>query len=645
MLKNINNKKMEEFIMDKDCIKCAHWSVQRIMEDYKKKPGDFEKLFFDMNSQREEGQWNSVWKSDLIHSLMQGYHVPPIHIAKTGTKNIKPMSVFEGKQRITSIREYVLGLFRLGKDTMPVTFKSEMVDEKGKYIYDENGRRIVKEEECQVAGKYFRELPEKLQKLLLYSEITLNMYFDLTDEEIAIQMERLNRQKKFNGTQTAKVKIGELKASYINDITKNEFFDNRILLTPAKKKSDELSKIVFQSLMIYTGNVTTLNNGNIEKFVKNHPEQFDKPILDKINDILVDLDKLIPDNEKVNKFLNSINIPILVFNYDKYEQMLENEEITREEYKKFLKYWFDKGILSEEYNQYVENTPTNKTFVEGRINVMEEELVNFVVNIHNQEDKENTDYENIIAENTVENISKEDTLKENVAENISKKDTLEENAAENISKKDTLEENIAENDRSVDSVINDENEISEKNDIKEEKNVDISEDKNSKTNIEEKNTILNDYLKSTAENLPEKIALKVLKSVIEVSGYTIKDITNAEKLIDYMYTFSDNQQRNFIEESIELISKIDFKDVNEAIVTHIIKVYKNIKSNDEESENYIKFNKWVHSLSKDNKYKELMIEWNNSEENQETEYNYLCDSFMNFSIMNENPANECYIHD
>ena len=97
--------------------------------------------------------------------------------------------------------------------------------------------------------------------------------------------------------------------------------------------------------MVYTGNVTALNNGNIEKFAKNHHEQFDKSVLNKINDILSDLDTLIPNSEEVNKNLTSVNIPILVFNYDKYEQMLENEEITRDEYKEFLKYWFDKGIF------------------------------------------------------------------------------------------------------------------------------------------------------------------------------------------------------------------------------------------------------------------------------------------------------------
>ena len=97
--------------------------------------------------------------------------------------------------------------------------------------------------------------------------------------------------------------------------------------------------------MVYKWNDTDLNDGKIEKLSKNYHEQFDKCVLNKLKDILSDLDTLIPNSEEVNKNLTSVNIPILVFNYDKYEQMLENEEITRDEYKEFLKYWFEKGIF------------------------------------------------------------------------------------------------------------------------------------------------------------------------------------------------------------------------------------------------------------------------------------------------------------
>ena len=554
--------------MDKNNIRKGLLSVRDLVDNYAEKEGD-EKIFFDMNSQREESQWNSEWKSDLIHSVLQGYYIPEVHIVGTGTRYIKEMSVFEGKQRLTTIIEYVLGLFPLAKTTMPVKLKTNVLDENGHCIYDESNNKIFVEEEYEIAGKKYADLPKRIQNKLMRSELTTIMYFDFNDDEIAIQMERLNRQKKFNGTQTAKVKIGELKASYINNIRKNDFFENRILLTSAKKKADELSKIIFQILMIYTGNVTALNNGNIEKFAKEHPEQFDKSILDKINEILIDLDTLLPNSAEVNKCLTSVNIPILVFNYDKYEQMLENEEITREEYTQFLKYWFEEGIYSPEYTLYVGSTPTNKTHVEGRINVIEEALIKFVINIRNSKN--------------IESETENEKQEEKVIENEVVKETDKNYIAEKI----TSTNNVAVADIN-DSIIK-----------------------------EERNNFIADYLRLTSGNVSEETALTVLRAVMTSRGYIINNTENKKKFIDYLNTFSNSQQKEFVKQSEELISKIDFKNIDNVVITQIVKLYEHIKSDDGKSRNEIKFNKWLSGLHNDRKYKELISGLDYSEGKQE----------------------------
>ena len=109
--------------MNRNNIRRGLLSVRDLVDNYVGEDDD-EKIFFDMNSQREESQWSSEWKSDLIHSVLQGYYIPEVHIVKTGTRHIKEMSVFEGKQRLTTIIEYVLGLFPLAKTTMPVKLKT-----------------------------------------------------------------------------------------------------------------------------------------------------------------------------------------------------------------------------------------------------------------------------------------------------------------------------------------------------------------------------------------------------------------------------------------------------------------------------------------------------------------------------------------
>lgn len=597
--------------MDRYNIKARQLSVSWLMENLKKKPDEYGKLFFDMNSQREENQWNVKWKSDLVHSLIQGYFVPEVHIVQDGTSYIKSMSVFEGKQRITSVREYVLNLYPLAKTTLPVTIKSKKLDEFGNEMRDEKGHLIVKEEVCEIAGKRYRELPQKVRDMLMEAEFTAQMYFDFTDEEIAVQMERLNRQKGYNGTQKAKVAIGELTSKMINNIKRNDFFEKRIVLTKAGKKADELSKIIFQSLMVYIGNVTALTNSNIEKFAKTHPECFDRKTLSKINDILTDLNTLIPNNSDINQHLTSVNIPILVFNYDKYEQMLENEEITREEYMRFLKYWFKEGIISDGYTQYIGNTPASKTFVEGRINVMEDELVNFIAGLRNT-DKSETAEDNKNIENTAAE-NKDETSNNDINKNKS-------DSSENA---DTDTETGKGNNKGNDAKAN----INDKYNIKEQKSYES----------------IKNYLKHTAkENLSKEKALMILKSEAELNGYVPDGIKGLKHFIRYMNNLTGNKRKELIEQGISLISEIDFKITDDIAIPEIIKLYREIKTNDNPS-GKIKFNQWLKKLRTDLKYQDMISKLDYSEKSQSKCYSYLYDDFWRYITDNhdENTDKMC----
>lgn len=343
--------------MRKSSIRKGHLSLEAIMRDYKLPKDSKNKLYFDLNSQRSAGVWDVQWKSDLIYSFLQGYTIPPIYIVKTGTENIVSMSVIDGKQRITSVREFLLDVFPMSKNTRPV------VDEEGK--------------EYNVAGLKFSQFPQELKEMLLQEEFEVSYYSDMTDDEIAWQMEKLNMQKPLNSTQRANVVIGEEMATAVAEATKNDLFEERVLLTEKKKNSGELKKMIFQSLMLYTGqDVCSLSGQDIEKHMKKN--KVDKDTVDKIKEILDDLDSLLPRSAPVNENMNSTNIPILVMNYDKYEQMMDDGEITREDYKDFLKYWFEEGINSKAYQENVNRNGQSKKYVSGRLRVMDDALSAFM---------------------------------------------------------------------------------------------------------------------------------------------------------------------------------------------------------------------------------------------------------------------------
>ena len=67
---------------------------------------DDENLTFDYPIQRADGQWDKSQKALLIDSVLKGFIIPHVYIVKDGTEDFSPMSVLDGKQRLTTLRDF-----------------------------------------------------------------------------------------------------------------------------------------------------------------------------------------------------------------------------------------------------------------------------------------------------------------------------------------------------------------------------------------------------------------------------------------------------------------------------------------------------------------------------------------------------------
>lgn len=127
--------------------------------------------------------WERSRKSALIESMIIGYPIPPVFAKRidegTGKRGSNIYHIMDGKQRLSTIKEYLNDEFAL-TTLEPVSF---MDDEVG--------------EECtaNISDKKFSELPEALQNFL--NTVTINVtYFDnLTKEEERELFKRLNAGK------------------------------------------------------------------------------------------------------------------------------------------------------------------------------------------------------------------------------------------------------------------------------------------------------------------------------------------------------------------------------------------------------------------------------------------------------------------
>lgn len=67
---------------------------------------------FDHYLQREENQWNRKTKSLFIDTILRGYIINPIIVIKDN----KILSIIDGIQRLSTIRDYINNQFALSKD-------------------------------------------------------------------------------------------------------------------------------------------------------------------------------------------------------------------------------------------------------------------------------------------------------------------------------------------------------------------------------------------------------------------------------------------------------------------------------------------------------------------------------------------------
>lgn len=122
--------------------------------------------------------WTKVNKSALIETSILGYPIPPI-FAKRDVENNKTYIVMDGKQRVNTIKEFMLNEFTLSP-LNPVT-----------YFDDDEGRDII----LDISGKKFRDLPLALQNKLKVCSLDVVYFDNLTFTEERELFKRLNAGK------------------------------------------------------------------------------------------------------------------------------------------------------------------------------------------------------------------------------------------------------------------------------------------------------------------------------------------------------------------------------------------------------------------------------------------------------------------
>lgn len=233
------------------------WNCKQISKMY-----DAGSLKFD-NAIQRGNVWDIKRQSLLIDSIIKGYPIPAFYTIKLEEKiktNKGLVNVFDcidGKQRCNAISKFRNNELALsGLDT---------------YI-GENG-------EVDLNGKKYEDLDEDIKDIFDSYSLTVYFFTDITEEEIAEMMNRLNNGKPLTGIENARIKAKDL--SEITKLAKHPLFSDHLTEKAINGYVNE--DIVIKTYMQVVKNEYELSS----KCVKGTYESadFNSDVVEKLNTI------------------------------------------------------------------------------------------------------------------------------------------------------------------------------------------------------------------------------------------------------------------------------------------------------------------------------------------------------------------------
>ena len=303
--------------------------------------------------------WDKKRGSLLIDSVLRDMPIPAIYTIKTNetikvkSKEVSVYDLIDGKQRTTTFARFLNNEFAL-EGLEPF---------------------ITDDEEVDINGLTFDELSEEMQDTIKSYGLTVYYFSDITDEEIADMMSRLNNGKPLTGTENARIKAKQLDT--IKEIASHRLLMDNLSATAIKGYANEDIVIKLALLLNEQSELSTKNVRNAyETFT------FGENTVSEITDILdfvADAIEAATDDKKVIKRITSKANLITVLYVAK-----QFMEISKEEYEDKVSIYGDKlsqffdgnngATISEDYNEAC----TNGTMRATNVITRNDELYKFV---------------------------------------------------------------------------------------------------------------------------------------------------------------------------------------------------------------------------------------------------------------------------
>ncbi len=292
--------------------------------------------------QRPEGQWNRKQKTDLIDSLLRKY---PIN-ATYAIKENGILSVIDGVQRLSCVRDFIANKFALSKDMETV---------------------VINDEEKTLAGLKFNKLDEDTKDAILNAELQIYELTDCTEKDVREMFRRQNAGKPLNGKLLRIVHESDEFSEAVYSLATHPFMDK--LMTKAQRKNGTDRDLIIQTLML-------IETNQENEFVSFRTKDIDTFVLDHSDSITDEKIKVL--TSAMNKFdeaFEEIKIPVTsipMVLYSGYRIQKDKKSFSKlvESVNEFLNGYDE----NEEYKQYVQSGTSSAENVRGRFDWWREKI-------------------------------------------------------------------------------------------------------------------------------------------------------------------------------------------------------------------------------------------------------------------------------
>jgi hypothetical protein len=215
--------------------------------------------------QRNADAWDIEGKSMLMISLIEGISIGSVKIQVIRKSDMKYRNVLDGKQRLTTIRDFVKGKFAINC--------SRYVNSR-----DEEGNLVW----IDVNGLFFDDLPEAYQSKIMGTSIEIEEY-DVDDTMKYELFKRWNNGVALTPAQIRKAKMSYELISFLSSV--KDLPQIRAGFTPKGINKENHSDMVLKGMaVILSDNNTALDNKTLDKMCEEN--SFIPALLEQTNSVI-----------------------------------------------------------------------------------------------------------------------------------------------------------------------------------------------------------------------------------------------------------------------------------------------------------------------------------------------------------------------